>query len=117
MYNKIDFKREGQKQYTCSVCGYYAKRVYCGCFKVVEFDWFKGEVTVTHEGEHNCHPKPNYRAKQQLMDQQSIPASSFGTALETQKVWMNYHLERGDIHMVRKIANKISDADIAARIK
>ena len=51
------------------------------------------------------------------MDQQSIPASSFGSALKTQKVWMNYHLQRGDIHMVRKIANKISDADIAARIK
>ena len=51
------------------------------------------------------------------MDQQSIPASSFGSALKTQKVWMNYHLQRGDIHMVHKIANKISDADIAARIK
>ena len=60
VYNKIDFKCEGQKQYTCSVCGYYAQRVYCGCFKVVEYDRDKGEVTVTHEGEHNCHPKPNY---------------------------------------------------------
>ena len=117
VYNKIDFKREGQKQYTCGVCGYYAQRVYCGCFKVVEYDRDKGEVTVTHEGEHNCHPKPNYRAKQDLMDQQSIPPSSFGSALETKKVWMNYHLQHGDIHMARKIANKISDADIAARIK
>ena len=60
LYNKIYFKCEGQKQYICGVCGYYAERVYCGCFKVVEFDWDKGEVTVTHEGEHNCHPKPNY---------------------------------------------------------
>ena len=51
------------------------------------------------------------------MDQQSIPPSSFGSTLETKKVWMNYHLQRGDIHMARKIANKISDADIAARIK
>ena len=51
------------------------------------------------------------------MDQQSIPPSSFGSALETKKVWMNYHLQRGDIHMARKIANKISDANIAARIK
>ena len=51
------------------------------------------------------------------MDQQSIPPSSFGSALQTKKVWMNYHLQRGDIHMARKIANKISDADIAARIK
>ena len=51
------------------------------------------------------------------MDQQLIPPSSFGSALETKKVWMNYHLQRGDIHMARKIANKISDADIAARIK
>ena len=51
------------------------------------------------------------------MDQQSIPQSSFGSALKTQKVWMNYHLQRGDIHMACKIANKISDADIAARIK
>ena len=51
------------------------------------------------------------------MDQQSIPPSSFGSALETKKVWMNYHLQHGDIHMAHKIANKISDADIAARIK
>ena len=51
------------------------------------------------------------------MNQQSIPASSFGSALETKKVRMNYHLQHGDIHMVHKIANKISDADIAARIK
>ena len=97
VYNKIDFKREGQKQYTCGVCSYYAQRIY--------------------QGEHNCHPKPNYQAKQDLMDQQSIPPSSFGSALESKKVWMNYHLQRGDIHMARKIANKISDADIAARIK
>ena len=50
VYNKIDFKREGQKQYPCGVCSYYAERVYCQCFKVVEFDRDKGEVTVTHEG-------------------------------------------------------------------
>ena len=56
VYNKIDFKHEGQKQYTCGVCSYYAQRVYCGCFKVVEYDQDKGEVTVTHQGEHNCHP-------------------------------------------------------------
>ena len=30
---------------------------------------------------------------------------------------MNYHLQLVDIHMVCKIANKISDANIAARIK
>ena len=30
---------------------------------------------------------------------------------------MNYHLQHGDIHMASKLANKISDADIAARIK
>ena len=60
VYNKIDFKREREKQYTCGVCSYYTQRIYCGCFKVVEFDRDKGVVTVTHEGEHNCHPKPNY---------------------------------------------------------
>ena len=70
-----------------------------------------------HEGDHNCHPKPNSHAKQQLMDEQSIPTSSFGSALETKKVWMSYHIQHGDIHMARKIANKISDADITACIK
>ena len=43
VYNKIDFKHEGQKQYTCGVCGYYAQRVYCGCFNVVEYDRDKEE--------------------------------------------------------------------------
>ena len=114
VYNKTNFKWEGDRQYTCGVCGYYAEKVYCGCFKIVEFDRDKEEVTVMHKGDHNCHPIPNFRAKQELMDEQAILASSFGSALETKKVWMSYHIQCGDIHMAHKIANKISDTDIVA---
>jgi len=53
--NKVNFKKKGKEDITCSCCGYEATQVQCPARKVWEFH--KDFVIVYHYGNHSCEAK------------------------------------------------------------
>ena len=63
--NISDFARDKKhkERYTCGICGHYAVQVYCGCYKVVEYNPDTQDVCVMHEGQHICNPRSDDNKK------------------------------------------------------
>ena len=57
--NEIYFTKEKLGGYTCNSCGYYVQQKGYSAKKVTEFNCKNEELTIYHEGHHNCIPKIN----------------------------------------------------------
>ena len=115
--NKIDFKREGEGEWTCGPCGMFAEWVYCGATKRVSFDRTRREALVEHQGKHTCTLKPNKREKERIIKEHPLPISGFNTPLKTKVAMMRLSMDRKDHKAVQEIAKKISTDDLKNRIR
>ena len=61
--NQIDFVKHEFEGHACSIYGYLATRIFCGCIKVTEFNRQENLLTIWHQGKHKCNLKPDIKGQ------------------------------------------------------
>ena len=115
--NTIDFKRIGNNIFTCSSCGYPGDRIYCGAFKVVEFDRDRGTMRCEHQGSHKCHLKPNVQARRKFLDELPLPISSTTKVKKHMQDCFRICLENKEVDRAFELCDAVSEADVLDKIK
>ena len=115
--NTIDFKCVGSKAFECSSCGYLAKKVYCGCIKVVEFDKDRGTLKYYHQGLHICHLRPNVIERRKVLADLPLPITGSSKAKKYMQECFVYHIENDDVDAAFEVCDAVCEDDVVAEIK
>ena len=75
--------------HVCKCCGFFTVEINCGCKKEAEYNLDTKEVTVCYEGEHNCTPKPDVKAKINFFENLPLQSSLCLTACDTSCLGVN----------------------------
>ena len=80
--NKIEFKQEKGRGYTCKCCWYYVQKRYCGFLKAREYDKNASLLTIYHQGEHICTAKPDVIPKKKYAESNILDHNLHSTPKE-----------------------------------
>ena len=111
---------EFEKEYGCHICkccGYYAVQIHCGCKKIIEYDNDTKELTVWYEGEHNCTPKPDTKAKMNYLESLPLKSSLRLTYGEMKNDCMRYFLSSGQYEKAMEVALKLNDPHLIEKMR
>ncbi len=114
LVNKSDFQMKN-KMAICKSCVYYAKGIYCGCYKVTEFDLYQDKLIVYHKGSHICNVKFDASTRKQFIEEH-LNFATHQKPEELQFDIMSYYLSQGDMEKALKAARMLNDRKMVEQL-
>ena len=106
--NEIDFIKQKLGGYTCNSCGYYVHQKGCSAKKGTEFNCENEELTIYHEGHHQCIPKMSpdeaITVAQDVQKNRPISMELSKTPQQFQMDLLGYYVAMGQIEKVKEVA-------------
>ena len=79
---------------------------YCEALKAVEFKHSSQNVTIMHQGRHNCQLKPDYKSQLQYAQEQTLNRDLEKSPRELKIDLIGYYLVQGYIEKAKEVAEK-----------
>lgn len=115
--NIVEFKRDKQGSYTCSICGYYVTRKQCPAVKVTEFDRSISQLTILHQGYHTCVCKPDLDEKKKFAKENVLSKDLRKSPKELVEDLIGYYLATDQSDKAWEVADKMDNYDLLQKMR
>ena len=117
--NITDFKKNPliPKMVLCQLCEYQVVHKYCDAIKVYDQNRLAKTMTVYHQGDHICIPKPNRREKRNFILENMNVGALRKSSKEVQLDVLSQHLSCGDIDKAYEVVEMLDDKHLIEKMR